>query len=141
MLRAYQRCRASNNSALVIVLGSMAWTNEFVLSSIKWHHTSKMCADSIYSKCGKSFVALHNQVCWISLMQQHQIVRSNLICHLAYCFSVYIRHQYHAKYKISNFSYITLNPIFHEIITHINFSPLSLNNEPIDNISKTITLQ
>lgn len=63
----YQRRRSSDHSSLIIVLGAMAGANELILSFIKWHHAPKVCAYSIDSICGKSFIVLHNKVGWISL--------------------------------------------------------------------------
>lgn len=46
----------------------MAGAYELVLSRVKWHHATKVSADSVDSICGKSSVFLHHKVCRITLI-------------------------------------------------------------------------
>lgn len=63
----HQRSRTTNNSSLVVVLRSMTWADELVLSSIKWDNTTKVSTNSIDTIGRECPVALHNKVCRISL--------------------------------------------------------------------------
>lgn len=63
----HQRSRAANNSSLVVVLRSMTWADELVLSSIKWDNTTEVSTNSIDTIGRECPVALHNKVCRISL--------------------------------------------------------------------------
>lgn len=63
----YQRCRSSDHPALIVVLGSMARADEFVLSCIPWHDASKVSANCIDSICRKRFILLDYKVGRVSL--------------------------------------------------------------------------
>lgn len=63
----HQRCGATNDTALVVVLGSVARAHELVLSSVEWHHTSQMCAHSVDTVSCKLAIALDHKVCWVTL--------------------------------------------------------------------------
>lgn len=64
---SYQRSRTPNNSALIVVLRAVAWTNELVLCCIPWHNTSQMCAHSIYTIGSQCSFIFDYQVGRISL--------------------------------------------------------------------------
>jgi hypothetical protein len=68
----YQGSRTTNNTALVAVLGTMAWTDELVLCLVPWHHTTQMCADSIHTIGCKLSIILYYQVSWITLCPNHR---------------------------------------------------------------------
>lgn len=70
---SYQRCRTPNNFALVVVLRTMAGTNELVLCCIPWHNTTKMGAYTIDTISCKSFVILYNKISRISLASSNWI--------------------------------------------------------------------
>ena len=66
---SYQRCRPTDNLALVVVLGSVARAEELVLGGVPRHDTTKMRADGVDPVGGEGLVGLHDKVGRITLQR------------------------------------------------------------------------
>ena len=74
--------RATHNLALVVVLGTVAWAHELVLSRVPGHDAAKMGADSVHTIVGEGAVVLNNEVGGITLnIKEEQ--RTGTKCHYA----------------------------------------------------------
>jgi hypothetical protein len=64
---SYQRCRSTDDLALVVVLGTVARAEELVLGGVPRHDTTKMRADGVDTVGGEGLVGLHDKVGRITL--------------------------------------------------------------------------